>query len=67
VLTSMQRAEYRDEMLAEVNSKIPLDRHAQPEEIAGLFAFLTSDDARNLTGHVYACDGGETAEGLASR
>jgi meso-butanediol dehydrogenase / (S,S)-butanediol dehydrogenase / diacetyl reductase len=63
----MQGAEYTAEMLAEVNRKIPLDRHAQAEEIAGLFAFLASDDARNLTGHVYPCDGGETAGGLASR
>jgi NAD(P)-dependent dehydrogenase (short-subunit alcohol dehydrogenase family) len=67
VLTPMQRAEYTDEMLAEVNRKIPLRRHAQPEEIAALFAFLASDDAQNITGHVYMCDGGETAGGLASR
>src|SRR5712672_2582842 len=67
VLTPMQRAEYTDEMLEEVNRKIPLRRHAQPEEVAGLFAFLASDDAQNITGHVYTCDGGETAGGLASR
>jgi NAD(P)-dependent dehydrogenase (short-subunit alcohol dehydrogenase family) len=67
VLTPMQRAEYTDEMLAEVNRKIPLRRHAQPEEIAALFAFLASDDAKNITGHVYTCDGGEIAGGLASR
>jgi NAD(P)-dependent dehydrogenase (short-subunit alcohol dehydrogenase family) len=67
VLTAMQRAEYTDEMLAQVNLKIPLRRHAQPEEIAALFAFLASDDAQNITGHVYTCDGGETAGGLASR
>jgi meso-butanediol dehydrogenase/(S,S)-butanediol dehydrogenase/diacetyl reductase len=67
VLTPMQRAEYTDAMLAEVNSKIPLRRHAQPEEVAGLFAFLASDDAAYLTGHVYTIDGAETAGGLASR
>ena len=67
VLTPMQRAEYTDAMLEEVNQKIPLRRHAQPEEIAALFAFLASDDAQNMTGHVYTCDGGETAGGLASR
>lgn len=67
VLTPMQRAEYTDEMLEEVNRKIPLRRHAQPEEIAALFAFLASDDAQYMTGHVYTCDGGETAGGLASR
>jgi meso-butanediol dehydrogenase / (S,S)-butanediol dehydrogenase / diacetyl reductase len=67
VLTPMQRAEYSDEMLKEVNRKIPLRRHAQPEEIAALFVFLASDDAQNITGHVYTCDGGEIAGGLASR
>src|SRR3984893_14188633 len=67
VMTPMQRAEYTDEMLDEVNRKITLRRHAQPEEIAALFAFLASDDAQNMTGHVYTCDGGETAGGLASR
>jgi meso-butanediol dehydrogenase/(S,S)-butanediol dehydrogenase/diacetyl reductase len=61
VLTSMQRAEYTDEMLAAVNSKIPLGRHAMPEEIAALFAYLASDDAAYATGQVYVMDGGETA------
>ena len=67
VLTPMQRAEYSDAMLAEVNAKIPLGRHAAPEEIAGLFAYLASDDAAFATGHVFTMDGGETAGGLASR
>jgi meso-butanediol dehydrogenase / (S,S)-butanediol dehydrogenase / diacetyl reductase len=67
VLTPMQSAEYTDAMLEEVNRKIPLRRHAQPEEIAALFAFLASDDAAYATGHVYTIDGGETAGGLASR
>jgi NAD(P)-dependent dehydrogenase (short-subunit alcohol dehydrogenase family) len=67
VLTPMQRAEYTDEMLDEVNRKIPLKRHAQPEEIASVFAFLSSDEARYITGQVYVVDGGEIAGGLASR
>jgi NAD(P)-dependent dehydrogenase (short-subunit alcohol dehydrogenase family) len=67
VLTPMQRAEYTDTMLDEVNGKIPLHRHAKPEEIAALFAFLASDDAAYATGHVYTMDGGETSGGLASR
>ncbi len=61
VLTPMQRAEYTDEMLEEVNRKVPLRRHAKPEEIAALFAFLASDDAAYITGHVYTCDGAEIA------
>lgn len=67
VLTPMQRAEYSEAMLEEVNQKIPLRRHASPEEIAGLFAYLASDDGAYATGHVYTMDGGETAGGLASR
>ena len=67
VLTPMQRREYSDAMLEEVNQKIPLRRHAKPEEIAGLFAYLASEDAAYATGHVYTMDGGETAGGLASR
>jgi meso-butanediol dehydrogenase / (S,S)-butanediol dehydrogenase / diacetyl reductase len=61
VLTPMQRAEYTDEMLAAVNEDIPLKRHAEPEEIAALFAFLASDDAAYITGAAIAIDGGETA------
>src|SRR5271156_125747 len=67
VLTPMQRAEYTDAMLDDVNKKIPLRRHAQPEEIAALFAYLASDDAAYATGHVYTLDGGEIAGALASR
>ncbi len=67
VLTPMQRAEYTDAMLEEVNRKIPLRRHAKPEEIAGLFAYLASEDAAFASGQVYIMDGAEIAGGLASR
>src|SRR5690348_878916 len=61
VLTPMQRAEYSDEMLAEVNAGIPLGRHASPDEIAALFAFLASDEGAYFTGATISIDGGETA------
>lgn len=61
VLTPMQEAEYSPEMLAEVNASIPLGRHARPEEIAALFAFLASDEGAYFTGAVITIDGGETA------
>jgi len=63
----MQEAEYTPEMLAVVNSKIPLGRHARLQEVAALFAFLASDEAAYITGHPFVIDGGETAGGLASR
>ena len=67
VLTPMQRAEYTDAMLLAVNRKIPMGRHAKPEEIAALFAFLASDDAAFATGQVYVMDGAETTGGLCSQ
>jgi meso-butanediol dehydrogenase/(S,S)-butanediol dehydrogenase/diacetyl reductase len=67
VLTPMQRSEYTPEMLAAVDRRLPLGRHADPEEIAALFAFLASDEAAYITGAAIPIDGGETAGGLASR
>lgn len=61
VLTPMQRAEYTEEMLAKVNEGIPMKRHAEPEEIGALYAFLASDDAKYITGADVRIDGGETA------
>lgn len=67
VMTPMQRAEYSDEMFAALNEKIPLKRHADPGEVAALFAFLASEDAAYMTGGIFVIDGGETAGALASR
>lgn len=67
VLTPMQQAEYTLEMLAATDAKIPLGRHAKPEEVAALFAFLASDEGAYITGAAIPIDGGELAGGLASR
>jgi meso-butanediol dehydrogenase/(S,S)-butanediol dehydrogenase/diacetyl reductase len=67
VITPMQRAEYSASMLAEVNEKIPMRRHAEPWEVAALFAFLASEEAAFISGHPVIIDGGEISGGLASR
>lgn len=38
--------------------KIPMDRPGTPDEIAGFYAFVASDDASYLTGSVLTYDGG---------
>lgn len=64
VLTEMQKAEYTEEMLEKVNEEIPMKRHASPEEVGALFAYLASSEAAYINGADVRIDGGETA-GLA--
>ncbi len=66
VMTPMQRDAYTDEGLAAINATIPLRRHAEPDEIAALIAFLASQEAPFITGSHIVIDGGESAGGLAS-
>lgn len=40
---------------------IPLGRTGTPEDVAGAFLFLASDDAQWITGHTLVIDGGQTA------
>jgi 3-oxoacyl-[acyl-carrier protein] reductase len=44
----------------EILKRIPMGRHAEPEDIAPLVAFLASDESAYLTGQVIAVDGGLT-------
>lgn len=67
ILTPMQEAEYTPDMLRASESKIPLGRLGRPEEVAALFVFLASDDAKFITGQCIIIDGGEIAGGLASQ
>jgi len=61
VMTPMQKAEYTDEMLDEVNSTIPMGRHGDPAELAAVFAFLASSEASYITGAAIIVDGGGQA------
>ena len=47
-----------DEAYALTTQHVPLRRPAEPEEIAGVCAFLASGDASMVTGHVLVADGG---------
>lgn len=53
-LTAEEAAVYE----SAVEEHIPAGRHADPEEIAGVIAFMASDDARYVTGANWHVDGG---------
>jgi NAD(P)-dependent dehydrogenase (short-subunit alcohol dehydrogenase family) len=48
------------ELMAEAERQIPLGRIGQPEEVAGMIAWLTSADASYATGGYFTVDGGQT-------
>ena len=50
----------RDEMFAKLSAAQPIGRMAQPDEVAGLIAYLCSDEAEFITGSAYDIDGGVT-------
>ncbi|MEO1226257.1 MAG: glucose 1-dehydrogenase [Pseudomonadota bacterium] len=47
-----------DDQMAEVLARIPADRGASPAEVAGLAAYLASDEADYITGTSVIIDGG---------
>jgi NAD(P)-dependent dehydrogenase (short-subunit alcohol dehydrogenase family) len=49
------------EIYERVMARIPLRRHAQPEEMAGAVLYLVSDAASFTTGTTLVCDGGALA------
>jgi NAD(P)-dependent dehydrogenase (short-subunit alcohol dehydrogenase family) len=57
VMTLMEDPATRAEFLA----KVPMERAADPREIANVIAFLASDEASYVTGAAWYADGGLTA------
>lgn len=49
------------EFAAEVRSRLPAGEPGEVEDVTGAIAFLASDRARLVTGHILAVDGGWTA------
>lgn len=59
ILTDMVKA-MPEEVLAKMASKVPLQLLGEPEDIANVYAFLASDQARYITGTTISVDGGIT-------
>lgn len=56
--TPMVTARLDDGIEAVIRARIPMGRIAEPEEMGGAVAFLLSDDASFITGHLLVADGG---------
>lgn len=62
IQTPMSEAIDSPEFIAAyIRDKIPLGRVGKPQDIAGVFAFLASEDAAFITGETITVDGGQLA------
>lgn len=59
ILTDMVKA-MPEEVLNKMATKVPLQELGKPEDIANLYAFLASDQARYISGATISVDGGIT-------
>jgi NAD(P)-dependent dehydrogenase (short-subunit alcohol dehydrogenase family) len=58
---------HSDETRRVYRAGIPLDRYGTPEETAHAAVFLASEEARYITGHILAVDGGFLSAGVMHR
>lgn len=56
--TPMFSTAWSPEKLEELKATVPLGRFAQVDDVAGVVAFLASDDAKFMTGGFLKIDGG---------
>lgn len=63
--TPLARAVHTDDVRRQWSERLPLGRYGQPEEIARAVAFLLSDEASYVNGHILTADGGFSTAGLA--
>jgi len=59
----LDQGERGEKVLAALERAIPLKRIARPDDIPGIVAFLSSDDAEYMTGQVISVSGGLTMHG----
>ena len=57
-LEAKKRGQSEEEVLAQLQAKVPLKRYAAPEDIANLALFLASNKAGYITGAIVPMDGG---------
>lgn len=50
-----------EKVKAEINNQIPMGRHAKPEEISNMVAFLFSEESSYAHGNTFVVDGGFTS------
>jgi NAD(P)-dependent dehydrogenase (short-subunit alcohol dehydrogenase family) len=69
VLPGMVATEKVEAMPAEIHEQlretVPMERFAQPEEVAGLVAYLASEEAGYVTGQAIGIDGGNAVNAIS--
>jgi NAD(P)-dependent dehydrogenase (short-subunit alcohol dehydrogenase family) len=58
IFDTVMSEQQKKERLEQMTKAHPLGRVGQPEDVAGMVAYLVSDDASWVTGGAFACDGG---------